>query len=129
MQRRRTIPPRGTKQGPKGNVQPHELMDLNSGHVITRARVTQIPVTDIVIKAVETMAHQQGFKELKFKNRHKQVFHDADWIAGVDYADTADEDEEDDEAYTDSGAGENEEDDMDDNEYDPIDEQEIDEFD
>ena len=107
----------------------HELMDLNSGHVITRARVTQIPVTDVIIRAVETMAHQQGFKDLKFKNRHKQVFHDADWIAGVDYANTADEDEEEDEAYTDNGTGdENDDDEMDDQLYDPIDENEIDEL-
>jgi hypothetical protein len=48
----------------------HELYDLNSGRVITRARVTQIPVTDVVIKAIER------------KNRKGAIFHDADWIAG-----------------------------------------------
>jgi hypothetical protein len=47
----------------------HELYDLNSGRVITRARVTQIPVTDVVIKAIERIAEDQGFKSLKFKNR------------------------------------------------------------
>ena len=31
-------------------------MDLNSGHVITRNKVTGIPVTDVVIKAIEAMA-------------------------------------------------------------------------
>jgi hypothetical protein len=40
----------------------HELYDLNSGRVITRARVTQIPVTDVVIKAIERIAEDQGFK-------------------------------------------------------------------
>jgi hypothetical protein len=31
----------------------HELYDLNSGRVITKARETQIPVTDVVIKAIK----------------------------------------------------------------------------
>jgi hypothetical protein len=48
----------------------HELLDLNSGRVITRARVTQIPVTDMVIKTIEEIAKKdQGFKTLKFKNQ------------------------------------------------------------
>ena len=63
----------------------HELMDLNSGQVITRNIVHEIPVTDVVIKAVETMAYDQGFKSMKFKNRNGIVFFDTDWIAGVDY--------------------------------------------
>ena len=74
----------------------HELMDLNSGKLITRNIVHEIPVTDVVIKAVETMAYTQGFKSLKFKNRHGVIFHDADWIAGVDYDDDDKENEEDD---------------------------------
>jgi hypothetical protein len=31
----------------------HKPYDLNSNRVITRARVSQIPVTDVVIKAIE----------------------------------------------------------------------------
>ena len=62
----------------------------------------EIPVTNVVIKAIEAMANNQGFKNLKFKNRHGVIFHDADWLAGVDYEDedeeeceeNADEDEE-----------------------------------
>ena len=79
-------------------------MDLNTGCVITCRKVTRIPVTDVVIKAMEAMAHNPGFKNLKFKNRHGVIFHDADWLAGVDYEDedenedkreeNADEDEE-----------------------------------
>jgi hypothetical protein len=60
-------------------------MDLNSGQVITRNIVHEIPVTDVVIKAVETMAYDQGFKSMKFKNRNGVVFFDTDWIGGVDY--------------------------------------------
>ena len=71
---------------PTDNIQGgHELMDLNSGRVITRRKVTEIPVTELVIKAVEQMAYNEGFKSLKFKNRRGVIFHDTDWIAGVDY--------------------------------------------
>ncbi|MGC9176786.1 MAG: hypothetical protein ACP5F1_06910, partial [Thermoplasmata archaeon] len=39
---------------PTNNIQGgHELMDLNSGRVITRPRVWEIPVTPVVIRAVE----------------------------------------------------------------------------
>ena len=82
----------------------HEVMDLNTGHVIMCHKVAEIPVTNVVIKAVEAMAHKQGFKNLKFKNGHGVIFHDADWLAGVDYEDE-DECEENavkDEEYKDS---------------------------
>ena len=77
-------------------------MDLNSSQLITRNIVHEIPATDVVIKAVENMAYKQGFKSLKFKNRNGVIYHDADWIAGVDYDDpdnydpddTGNEDEE-----------------------------------
>ena len=65
----------------------HEVTDLNTRCVIMCCKVTETPVTDVVIKAIEAMAHKQGFKNLKFKNRHGVIFHDADWLAGVDYED------------------------------------------
>jgi hypothetical protein len=52
----------------------HELYALNSGRVITRARVTQIPVTEVVIKAIERIAEDQGFKSLKKKIARAQSF-------------------------------------------------------
>jgi hypothetical protein len=85
----------------------HELYDLNSNRVITRARVSQIPVTDVVIKAIEQIAEDQGFKSLKFKNRKGAIFHDADWIAGVDYDENIQKNA-DDEAY-DNDENENQE--------------------
>jgi hypothetical protein len=55
--------------GPAINMQGgHELYDLNLNRVITRARVTLILVKDVVIKAIEQIAQDQGFKSLKFKN-------------------------------------------------------------
>jgi hypothetical protein len=79
----------------------HELYDLNSNRVITQARVSQIPVTDVVIKAIGKIAEDQGFKSLKFKNRKGAIFHNADWIAGVDYDETIQQDTDDDKAYED----------------------------
>jgi hypothetical protein len=64
-----------------------ELIDLNSGHLIPRNIVHEIPVTNVVIKAVKNMTYQQGFKSLKFKNRNIVIYHNANWIAGVDYYD------------------------------------------
>ena len=53
-----------------------------------------ILVTENIIKAVKVIAYKQGFKGLKFKNRHKVIFHDADWIAGVDYDDNEQQDDD-----------------------------------
>jgi hypothetical protein len=65
----------------------HELMDLNSRQLISRNIVHEIPVTDVVIKADKNMAYHQGFKSPKFKNRNGVIYHDANWIEGVDYDD------------------------------------------
>jgi len=84
---------------PTNNMQGgHELMDLNSGRVITRPRVFEIPVTPIVIRAVEAMAEAQGIKSLKLQNRRKTIFYPADWIAGVDYYENNNNEEENDDA-------------------------------
>jgi hypothetical protein len=96
----------------------HELYDLNSNRVIIRARVTQIPVTDVVIKAIEQIAKDQGLKTLKFKNRKGAIFHNADWIAGVDYDDNIPQDAEDNKAYDDNENKDPEDDDNIDDEYD-----------
>ena len=101
----------------------HELMDLNSGQLITRNKIHEIPVTDVVIKAVEKLAYDQGFKSLKFKNRHGIVFYDTDWIAGVDYEEDEDEDLEEDESYEYEA-----EDDEPEQEYDNIDPEEVDDI-
>ena len=84
----------------------HWVMDLRTGRAITRPQVWEVPVTDRVIKAVETMAEDEGFKTLKIMNRKKVLLFPADWTAGVEYDDNVDEnqndeenDEDDDENY------------------------------
>jgi hypothetical protein len=86
----------------------HGLMGLNSGQLISRIIVHEVPVTDVVIKAVENMAYQQGFKSLKFKNRNGVIYHDAGWIAGVDYDDPDDIDNENEDEEYDNEEDENE---------------------
>jgi hypothetical protein len=75
----------------------HEVMDLTTGRVITRRKVTEIPMTTSVIKRVETMAADQGITTIKFANRLNVELRPADLIAGVDYEN--ENEEEDDEDY------------------------------
>ena len=57
----------------------HEVLDLRSQRVITRQKVTAIPISDTIIAKVEDMATEQGIKSLKFFNRKNQeLFEDAD---------------------------------------------------
>jgi hypothetical protein len=69
----------------------HEVMNLRTGRVITRRNLTEIPVTELVIQAVENMAIQQGITSLKFTSYTRQDIYPADWIAGVEYDNTEDE--------------------------------------
>jgi hypothetical protein len=95
----------------------HKLYDLNSNRVSTRARVSEIPITNVVIQAIEQIAKDQGFKSFKFKNRKGAIFHDADWIAGVEYNNNQ-QDTDDDKAYDDNENKNQEEDEEIDDKYD-----------
>jgi hypothetical protein len=80
----------------------------------------------MVIKAIEKIAEDQGFKSLKFKNRKGAIFHNADWIAEVDYDENIQQDADDDKAYEDDESGDQEQDEeIDDEEHDQIDEEEL----
>ena len=65
----------------------HELMNLETGELVTRQYVTPILITNTVIKVVEAMAEAQGVKSLKITGRNKVCILLADWIAGVHYDD------------------------------------------
>ena len=111
----------------------HEVMNLATGQVITRTKVWERPVTELVIKAVETMAAEQGIKTLKLEGQNKVPLFPADWIAGVDYEDRDQSDDEDDEEYKENNINEDVEygDDVeldDDAAYDRIDQEEINEI-
>jgi hypothetical protein len=114
---------------PTNNIQGgHELMDLNSGRVITRQRVWEIPVTPIIIQAVEAMAEEQGIKTLKLQNRRKTIFYPADWIAGVDYEDEDNNNEDKDTNNEDDDDNNDDNNDDDEANFDRVDQDELDEL-
>lgn len=63
----------------------HEVMALDTGKLLSVSRVIKLPATDLVIKAVEGLAHSQGFTNLKFFDRSGTRLLAAHWLAGVDY--------------------------------------------
>lgn len=60
-------------------------MNLNSGKVVNARKVTELPVTDLVIRTVEKMAEKDDIKCLKFENKQGIPIYPNDLIAGVDY--------------------------------------------
>jgi hypothetical protein len=106
----------------------HELYDLNSGRVITRARVTQIPVTDVGIKAIKHITGDQGFKSLKFKNCKGTIFHNADWIAGVNCDENIQQEDDYDKDYNEED-NEDPDEDIKDDQYNQINEDELEDLD
>jgi Reverse transcriptase (RNA-dependent DNA polymerase) len=120
------------------------LMDLASGRVITRSRVTEVPVTNAVIHAVERLAAKDGIKTLKILDRNKRLLNPDIWFAGVgprnrnqhQHDDTDSESEDDDDSDPDdlpdtdsihSSDSESEDDDELEG-YEPVDTDELDEI-
>ena len=97
----------------------HEVMDLASGRVITRSVVKPIPMSQMIIDTVERMADDQGFKELKFKNKYGNIYPDVD-VAGVDDDTDEYEDNEDDEFEYDDDYLPDDEEEVDEDEEDEI---------
>ena len=62
-------------------------MNLSTGNEITRSSVTSSPLTVNVRERVEQMAIDQGITHLKFTNKNGIELPNTDWIAGVDYDD------------------------------------------
>ena len=74
---------------------------IQGGRIKKPMRVWELPVTNLVINAVESMAENQGIKSLKMSNRNKSNFYPADWIAGVEYEHQNNDDNGDDRDYED----------------------------
>ena len=54
-----------------------QLLNLNTGKVITRRKIYEIPVTQVIIDRIENMAEQDGTKrDLIFKNRKGELLND-----------------------------------------------------
>ena len=61
----------------------HRVLDITTGRVLERAKVTEVPITDLVVAAVERMAKEQGLTSHKFYNRKKEVTSSIDLLEGV----------------------------------------------
>ena len=60
-------------------------MNLETGALITRSCIWEMPITAMVIRAVEELAYRQGIKSLKVTGKNKVPLLPADWVAGVDH--------------------------------------------
>ena len=64
----------------------HVLMNLNTIEEVTRHRkVIELPVTDVIIKAVEIIDSSRIMKGIKIKNRENIIYHPTNWITLVEY--------------------------------------------
>ena len=81
----------------------HELLDLQTGSIITRRQVTPLPMTRNVIEMVHTRADKDKMPSgLKITTKHGMVLHDDTFIAGVESeSNDINQEESDDEAYYD----------------------------
>ena len=71
--------------GPTSGKQPgYELLNLATGQVIVRPKIRELPITDIIIDAVEKLADKDGIKSMKFSRIDGLPFEDPAWIAGVE---------------------------------------------
>ena len=101
----------------------HELLHLATNKVITRGKVTSVPITPAVVKMVHAIAKEENMQEgLKIINRTNNVLFDAAWTAGVEYDEEVFNEHQEDPDYgsEDEESEDNEEeshDEMDKNEY------------
>ena len=86
----------------------HQCLHLATNRIVTRPKVTAVPITSAVIQQVKTIAAAEGMPEgLKIKNKYDVVLYDSAWIAGVDYE--GDETDSEDESYIESESDESDE--------------------
>jgi len=73
----------------------HELLHLQTNHVIMRHKVTSIPVTPSIISQAHALVHLDGMPpSLKITSHTNQILFDSAWTAGVDYEEEYFQDED-----------------------------------
>ena len=80
----------------------HVVMNLMTGAKMTKPRVWEVPITETVIQAVESLAKLQGYKTLKLMGKNKTRLLPSDWDKDEEYVfddsyDSDNDDEVDDE--------------------------------
>ena len=63
----------------------HIVLNLATNEEVRTPKVTQVPFTNLVIKAVESLAIQEGMSSLKLENHSRTVIYNNDYQPGVDY--------------------------------------------
>ena len=77
----------------------HDVYDLSTQKIINRRRLTAMPITPTVIKAVEDIADAEKQKGLRIKTKKGRTLYDSSWTAGVDYDEEEEDDEDEDSDY------------------------------
>ena len=57
----------------------HIVMNIVTGAKMTKPRVWEVPITETVIQAVESLAKSQGYKTLKLTGKNKTRLLPSDW--------------------------------------------------
>ena len=80
--------------GPTTGKQPgYHLLNLATRQVIVRPKVRELPITDLIIDAVNQMATKDGIKSMKFSTIDGLPFEDPAWIAGADSEESNNDDD------------------------------------
>jgi len=61
------------------------MLNLATNKEITSTRITQVPITDLVIRTVEELAAQDGMTPLKIENRTQTMIYNNDMLPRLDY--------------------------------------------
>ena len=61
------------------------MLNLATNKEITSTCITQVPITDLVIRTVEELAAQDGMMPLKIENRGQTMICNNDMLPGTDY--------------------------------------------
>jgi len=73
------LTPMKNKQG--GDV----MLNLATNKEVTSTCITQVPITDLVIRTVEELAAHNGMTPLKIENRTRTLIYNNDMLPGIDY--------------------------------------------
>ena len=74
----------------------HEVFNLATKRVLTRHKVTTVPITTAVIDSVNAMAAADQMQGLVIKSKTGHILYDSAWIAGVDYNEDPNNNDDDD---------------------------------
>ena len=117
----------------KGSSTGHHVMNIATGLEVCTQKATQIPITPLVIRAVEALAKKEGMTAIKIENKFKKIIYHNDARPGIDYDDNtydsdSDSDSDDEEYIRGHGPDIDNDDLADEDTYDPIDQSEIDDL-